>query len=84
MDLSISQSAYYSQCYDILAACNDIDVAIHQCHKDIVVAAWTPDAQFRATMTKLRESYAPRNETDTTTLQCTIQELSDQIEQDLY
>jgi hypothetical protein len=61
-------------------ACNDIDIAICQCPAEIPQAEWTPDKQFQAAMTKLRASYAPRNETDTTTLRQQLQELSDEID----
>jgi hypothetical protein len=47
---------------------NDIDVAICQRSAEIPQAEWTPDKQFQAAMTKLRTSYAPRNESDTKTL----------------
>jgi hypothetical protein len=47
---------------------NDIDITLCQLPVDIVEAEWTPDYQFQAAMTKLGESYAPRNETDVTTL----------------
>ncbi len=59
---------------------NDIDIALRQCPADIVEAEWTPDHQFQAAMTKLRDSYAPQNETDTTTLRRQLQELSDEVE----
>lgn len=59
---------------------NDIDIAICQRPAEIPQAEWTPDKQFQAAMTKLRTSYAPRNETDTTTLRRQLQELSDEID----
>lgn len=59
---------------------NDIDIALRQPPVDIAQAEWTPDRQFRAAMTKLRASYAPRNETDTTTLRRQLQELSDEVD----
>jgi hypothetical protein len=59
---------------------NDIDIAICQRPAEIPQAEWTPDKQFQAAMTKLRASYAPRNETDTTTLRRQLQELSDEID----
>jgi hypothetical protein len=58
---------------------NDIDIAICQRPAEIPQAEWTPDKQFQAAMTKLRTSYAPRNETGTTTLRRQLQELSDEI-----
>jgi hypothetical protein len=39
-----------------------------------------PDKQFKAAMEKLQGSYAPQNETDTTTLWRQLQELSDEME----
>jgi hypothetical protein len=59
---------------------NDIDIAIRQRPVDINEAEWTPDKQFQAAMEKLQGSYAPRNETDTTTLRRQLQELSDEME----
>jgi hypothetical protein len=59
---------------------NDIDIAICQRPAETPQAEWTPDKQFQAAMTKLRASYAPRNETDTTTLRRQLQELSDEID----
>jgi hypothetical protein len=59
---------------------NDIDIAICQRPAEIPQAEWTPDKQFHAAMTKLRTSYAPRNETDTTTLRRQLRELSDEID----
>jgi hypothetical protein len=59
---------------------NDIDIALRQRSADINEAEWTPDRQFQAAMTKLRDSYAPRNETDTTMLRRQLQELSDEME----
>ena len=59
---------------------NDIDIALRQCPADIIEAEWTPYRQFQAAMTKLCDSYAPRNETDTTTLRHQLQELSDEVE----
>ena len=59
---------------------NDIDIVICQQPAEIPQAEWTPDKQFQAAMTKLRTSYAPRNETDTTTLRRQLQELSDEID----
>jgi hypothetical protein len=47
---------------------NDIDIALCQHPVCLDENEWTPDWQFQAAMTKLRDSYAPRNETDTTTL----------------
>jgi hypothetical protein len=47
---------------------NDIDIAMCQRPAEILQAEWTADRQFRAAITKLRTSYAPRNEMDTTTL----------------
>jgi len=61
-------------------ACNDIDIAICQRPAEIPQAEWTPDRQLQAAMTKVRTSYAPRNETDTTTLRRQLQELSDEID----
>ena len=58
---------------------NDIDIAICQHPAEIPQAEWTPDKQFQAAMTKLRTSYASRNETDTTTLRRQLQELLDDI-----
>jgi hypothetical protein len=63
---------------------NDIDIAICQCPAEIPQAEWMPDKQFQAAMTKLRTSYAPRNETDTTTLRQQLQELSDEIDGGFY
>ena len=59
---------------------NDIDIAICQRPAEVPQAQWTPDKQFQAAMMKLRTSYAPRNETDTTTLRRELQELSDEID----
>jgi hypothetical protein len=59
---------------------NDIVIAICQQPAEIPQAEWTPHKQFQAAMTKLRTSYAPRNETDTTTLRRQLQELSDEID----
>jgi hypothetical protein len=59
---------------------NDIDIAICQRPAEVPQAEWTPDKQFQAAMMKLRTSYAPRNETDTTTLRRELQELSDEID----
>jgi hypothetical protein len=59
---------------------NDIDIALCQCLADIIEAEWSPGRQFQAAMTKLCDSYAPRNETDTTTLRRQLQELSDEME----
>jgi len=59
---------------------NDIDIAICQHLAEIPQAEWTPNKQFQAAMSKLRTSYAPRNETDTTTLRWQLQELSDKID----
>jgi hypothetical protein len=59
---------------------NDIDIALCQHPADIPQVEWTPDQQLQAAMIKLRTSYAPRNETDTTTLRRQLQELSDEID----
>jgi len=59
---------------------NDIDIVICQRPAEIQQAESTPDKQFQAAMTKLRTSYTPRNETDTTTLRGQLQELSDEID----
>jgi hypothetical protein len=59
---------------------NDIDIALRQRPADIIEVEWTPDRQFQAAMMKLHDSYAPRNETDTTTLRRQLQELSDEME----
>lgn len=59
---------------------NDIDVALRQRPADVEETDWTPDRQFLAAMNKLRNSYAPSNETDTTTLRRKLQELSDKVE----
>jgi hypothetical protein len=59
---------------------NDIDIALCQRPADIPLEQWTPNRQFQAMMEKLRASYAPRKETNTTTLRCQLQELSDNIE----
>jgi hypothetical protein len=56
---------------------NDIDIALHQCPADITEAEF---CQFQAAMTKLCDSYAPRNETDMTTLHHPLQELLDEVE----
>ena len=59
---------------------NNIDIALRQRPVDLGENEWTPDRQFQAAMNKLRDSYAPRNETDTTTLRRQLQELSDEME----
>ncbi len=58
---------------------NDIDIDLWQRPADIIEAEWTPDRQFQAAMTKLHDSYAPRNKTDTTTLRRQLHELSDEV-----
>jgi hypothetical protein len=59
---------------------NDTDIAICQRPAEIPQAEWTPEKQFQGALTKLRTSYAPRNETDTTTLRRQLQEPSDEID----
>jgi hypothetical protein len=59
---------------------NDIDIALRQRPADVPQEQWTLNRQFQAVMEKLRASYTPRNETDTTTLRRKLQELSDGVE----